>query len=76
MRHGKEVDKFNGSWHIDCWQHYKVRPAGGSDHPDQTDAKYCIYDMRHKDYSYTEAWVQFLIQEFRKPETWDVITSS
>jgi len=73
MRHGKAVEKFNMSWHTRCWQHYKARPAGGSNQPEQTDAKYCIYDKRHKDYSYTETWVQFLIQELRKPETWDAI---
>ena len=69
-RKGAQVDRFNMSRHTHCWQHYKVRPPSRSSEPDKTNTRYCIYDRSHNDYSYTEAWVQFLIQELQKSETW------
>jgi hypothetical protein len=63
QRAGKEVDKFNLDTHSRCWQKYKVRPSKGSKNPEETDWKFCTYDRMHKDYGYTQAWVDFLIQK-------------
>lgn len=65
QRGGKPIPKYNSDWHKRCWRRFNVRPVGGSPNPNQTDARYCIYDRRHNDYSYTEAWVQLLIEKFR-----------
>ena len=62
-RHGKQVQKFNLDTHRRCWQRYEVRPAGTSDKPEFTDQRYCIYDRAHRDYLYTNEWVQFLIRK-------------
>ena len=72
-RGGRQVARFNMSTHTRCWRHFKVRPTGGSAEPQKTDTQYCIYDKRHNDYGYTEAWVQFLIRELQKSGTWAAI---
>lgn len=73
IRGSHEVDKFNMGWHTMCWQHFKVRPAGGSDRPAQTDTRYCIYDKRHDDYGYTEAWVAMLIEKSKDEKLYETL---
>jgi hypothetical protein len=46
-----------------AWKALNVRPAGNSDHPERTDDKYCLYDARHNDYGYTDAYVRKLVKE-------------
>ena len=43
---------------------------GRAPEPEKSDTQYCIYDRRHNDYGYSEAWVQFLVGELRKSGTW------
>jgi len=59
------VDKFNTATHTRCWQEYEVRPPKNSPHPKLTKPEYCVYDGPHKDYLYTEAWVDFLVQKMQ-----------
>jgi hypothetical protein len=61
-RYGKQVDKFTLDAHSRCWRKYKVRPPSGSTNPHETNWKYCVYDKMHDDYGYTQAWVDFLIE--------------
>jgi hypothetical protein len=70
-RNGMQRDKLTLDWHVRCWKKFKIRPTKKSDKPEQTDIKYCIYDIRHKDYGYTQAWVDILIETFRKRESYD-----
>jgi len=70
-RGGKQIDKFNIAWHTRCWQHFKVRPPSNSSNPERTETKYCIYDKRHADYGYTEAWVQLLIEKFKDEKAYE-----
>ena len=55
--------KFTVAKHTAAWQHFKVRPGSGAAKPEATDSKYCVYDAAHKDYLYTEAWVEKLSKE-------------
>ena len=64
----------HGDTHIRCWRKYKVRPPGGSPNPQETDWKYCIYDKMHKDYGYTQAWVDFLIEKLNDPTEFDSLS--
>jgi hypothetical protein len=70
-RGGKPRSKFNIAWHTRCWQYFNVRPPSRSANPEQTNAKYCIYDRRHNDYGYTEEWVSFLIEKFKNDKAYD-----
>lgn len=62
-RNGKQIEKFNTDTHTRCWKHYKTRPKSGVKKPDQTNQAYCAYDKAHKDYLYSQAWVNFLIEK-------------
>jgi hypothetical protein len=49
------------NWHIEMWRKYKVRPANDAKDKSNCKTEYCIYDKPHQDYLYTDAWVQYLI---------------
>jgi len=72
-RGDKERDKFNIAWHTRCWKYFNVRPSKGTPHPEQTEAKYCIYDKRHNDYGYTEEWLKLLIDKFKDDKVYDIL---
>jgi hypothetical protein len=57
------VDKFNPAIHTRCWRKYNARPQGDSKQPELTNTKYCLYDKVHKDYIYTQEWVDFLVEK-------------
>lgn len=71
IRRGNETDKFNNDTHTRCWNKFKVRPKGKSSHPAKTESKYCIYDEPHKDYLYTQEWVDFLIEKLSNEEEYN-----
>ncbi len=54
------------------WQTMKLRPPGNDEYPERTIQDYCIYDRPHRDYLYTEAFVEFAVthaqnaDDFRK----------
>jgi hypothetical protein len=75
-RGGKLVNRFNLSIHTRGWKRYKARPDGGSANPEATDWKYCIYDRRHNDYGYTQAWVDFLIEKLKDQAELDAVCRS
>ncbi len=49
--------------HYFAWRYFKVRPNSKSSEPSKTMEQYCFYDKPHKDYVYTEAWVEKLKAE-------------
>ena len=53
--------------HVKCYKYYKIRPMS-RDNPDKTKEKYCIYDTAHKDYLYTQEWVDLLVKELTQKE--------
>lgn len=57
---GKE---FNMRNHTQAWQIYNVRPRAGVKQPENTNRDYCIYHNIHKDYTYSDQWIDFLIME-------------
>lgn len=75
-RGGKLVDKFNPAIHTRCWKRYKVRPSSGSSTPQETNWKYCVYDKRHNDYGYTQAWVDFLVEKLKDTAEFDAVCKS
>ncbi|MGI9372008.1 MAG: DUF3644 domain-containing protein, partial [Hyphomicrobiales bacterium] len=55
---------YNMHQHIQAWKRHKVRPDSGSKRRDKTDPDYCIYHKAHKDYTYSDKWVELLVSEF------------
>lgn len=68
--------RFTRHTHWLAWKFWKVRPEGGAVDPGGCDTKYCLYDVVHKDYVYTDDWVQFLIKELQNQETFDAVLAS
>jgi hypothetical protein len=68
--------KFTIGSHTAGWQYFKVRPAGGATKPEVTDSKYCVYDAAHKDYLYTEAWVDKLAKNLADAQAFLTILGS
>jgi hypothetical protein len=54
---------FNAALFTKSWKTLGVRPLTNQPHPEKTDEKYCLYDERHKDYGYTQAYVDKLVRE-------------
>jgi len=54
------------SHHVRACYFYKVRPKKGDGDPKKTDTRYCHYDEAHRDYVYTEEWLEFLKKEMAK----------
>lgn len=75
-RDGKQVNRFNLTIHTRCWKRYKARPGSGSANPEATDWKFCIYDKRHNDYGYTQAWVEFVIEKLKDAAEFDTVCRS
>jgi hypothetical protein len=64
-----------GSDHVKCWKHFKVRPVwpAPDNHPERTDAAYCVFDELHNDYVYTDAWVDKLVRELSDSDQFEAI---
>ena len=57
-----------------AWRFYEVRPDGGAEQPELTDARYCVFDEAHWDYLYTDAWVAKLIRELADAAVFEEVT--
>lgn len=60
--------------HSNAWRHFNVRPITGSPRPEQCRTEYCVYDEAHRDYLYTQAWVNKCVQAFSSADTFREIT--
>lgn len=58
----KEIPGFTMGAHTQMWKSLGVRPGKKTDHPENTDQRYCVWDEPHGDYLYTEAWVEKVIR--------------
>lgn len=58
---GKTKKPFTSHTHQQAYRLYKVRPKNGAQQPENTDKSYCIYHSAHKDYTYSNEWVEKLI---------------
>lgn len=52
--------------HTKAWKYYKVR--GNGKQAKRCNPKYCQYDEAHRDYVYTQDWVDFLSVKFSDPD--------
>ena len=68
--------KFTIASHTAAWQYFKVRPGSAATKPEATDSKYCVYDAAHKDYLYTEAWVDKLVNDLANANEFQAIVGS
>ena len=57
----KTGKKFTSNNHTQAWRYLKARPKSGAAQPGNTNKDYCIYHVAHKDYTYSEKWVDRLV---------------
>jgi hypothetical protein len=58
---------FTSTDHTKAWRLFKIRPRHGDAQPANTDRRYSIYHAAHKDYTYSDAWVERLVEELADP---------
>ena len=55
--------KFTLNNHTQAWKFYKARPTWCAKSKDKTNIVFCIYHKAHKDYTYSEAWISFVVDK-------------
>jgi hypothetical protein len=70
---GKIGRPFTMHHHTLAWRHFKVRRSGFD--PSGCNPKYCVADPRHRDYSYTAEWVDFLIGKLSDKAAYDALVA-
>lgn len=56
----KSGRKFSTHNHTQSWRKFDVRPRKGVAQPQNTKKEYCIYHQAHRDYTYSDKWVEFI----------------
>lgn len=62
-----------GHHHVACYRHFNARPTKGAPDPKACDTRYCIYDAAHRDYLYTQEWVDHLVKSLSDSATYDFL---
>jgi len=66
---------FNMHHHVVCYRHFNARPPKRAADPKACDSRYCIYDAAHRDYLYTEEWVEHLIKSLSDTNTYKFLVA-
>lgn len=59
----KSGKKFTSHNHTQAWRKYGARPRKGAAKPDGTNRDYSIYHAAHGDYTFADAWIEFLVDK-------------
>jgi hypothetical protein len=69
-RTGKTFSLYN---HTHAWYLFKVRPPKEAKQPQNTNRDYCLYHAAHKDYTYSDKWVDLLADQVADEKTFAAI---
>lgn len=61
--HQKTGRAFTSHNHTQAWRKFEVRPRTGATQPENTKRDYCVYHAAHKDYTYSDQWIELLVAE-------------
>lgn len=64
---------FTLSNHTQSWKLFKARPNSNNSQPENTNKDFCIYHPAHRDYTYSDAWVEKLANEVADKTKFDAI---
>ncbi|MBL8686427.1 MAG: hypothetical protein JNK86_03045, partial [Alphaproteobacteria bacterium] len=64
----KTGEKFNQHHHRQAWSLYQIRPKGGAKNPENTNKEFCVYNKVWKGYSYSQSWVDYLVECIKDKE--------
>jgi len=71
-RTGKD---FNNKDFWKAYRLYKIRPRQGAKQPENTNKDYCLYSKINNNYSYSEAYVDFLVEKILDAKEFEKIRS-
>ena len=71
----KSGRNFTSDKHQRAWKMFKARPKTGSAKPADTNADYCTYHAPYKSYTYSHAWVDFLVAQIEDDQRWAELAS-
>ncbi len=71
----KSGKKFTAHNHTQAWKLFDVRPKHGVKQPENTNREYCIYHPTHGDYTYSEKWIDRLVEEIGDEANFEIIKS-
>lgn len=57
--------------HTQAWRKFEVRPRAGSAQPENTNRDYCVFHAAHGDYTFSDQWVQKLVDECRSEQNFE-----
>ena len=66
---------FTSDKHQRAWKEYKARPKTGAANPEATNNEFCVYHPPYKSYTYSQAWVDFLVSEIAEDGRWSALSS-
>ncbi len=61
--HEKTGKGFSLHNHTQAWRKFGARPQQGAAQPENTKRDFCVYHAAHKDYTYSDQWVEHLVAE-------------
>lgn len=61
---------FTSDKHQRAWKMFKVRPPSNAPNPAATNKDFAVYHVPYKSYTYTHAWVNFLVEKIADEATW------
>jgi len=67
--------RFRLSDHTNAWRRYKARPAKNAKQPELTNRDHCIYHAAHRDYTFNEAWVEFVVGKIADDAEYQAVLS-
>lgn len=66
---------FTSDKHQRAWKLYKARPLTGAADPAATKKDYCAYHAPYKSYTYSQAWIDFLVAEIADDAKWAALSA-
>ena len=67
--------KFTSDKHQRAWKMYKARPKTGAVDPAATNKSYSVYHPPYKSYTYSQQWVDFLIDQIADDQHWAALAA-
>lgn len=67
--------RFSTHNHTQAWRLFEVRPRTNAAQPENTNKDYCIYHKTHRDYTYSEKWIEKLVEETQDETRFALIKS-
>lgn len=65
---------FTNDKHQRAWKMHKARPKTKAADPAATEKKFCVYHPPYKSYTYSQAWVDFLVEQIKDDGRWAALS--